>query len=442
MASHIFSVNRFRNIIQGVVHQELTTVHGLFQDLVSKGLNGQQATLELPDLFFRYTLSSFGKMAFGTDIGCLSSSANVLSQDVPFATAFDLAQNHINNRFAQPFWQLWEPFTKNGQNMKKWTVTMKSFADEIIHRRLEEQKIREKEHGEPAPSLEKKAQQDETKDLLDLFMGLTQDPEELRNASINLILAGRDTTAQALSWLFVELFAHPSHVKGILKEIEAVLGPTTTAEKPHLLDYDTMKDLPYTQACLSEAIRLHPPVPKNGKRVLKDDVIIPQGPNPEGLKPVPVFAGEQVGWSDWVMARTPQIWGPDCASYNPHRFLTPDDSQVSGYRYVNPGQWKFHVFNGGPRLCLGISLANFEALSFVCAVLPLWKIEWATLEEGQVCRDRNPPAKEPVPGVEDEESEKEGPKGNEQEGQSWPPRYKSSVTHPCEAYSATIRPIM
>lgn len=109
------------------------------------------------------------------------------------------------------------------------------------------------------------------------------------------------------------------------------------------LRVEDVKKLPYTLATMHEAIRLHPPVPKNGKQVLKDDVIIPQGPNPDNLPPLQVYAGEMIGWSDWVMNRLEAVWGPDAAEFNPTRFLTR--GKEGEWVYVQNSHWKFHVFN-------------------------------------------------------------------------------------------------
>ena len=74
------------------------------------------------------------------------------------------------------------------------------------------------------------------------------------------------------------------------------------------------------------------------------------------------------------MARDASIWGEDCCEYKPSRWI----DEEGGLR--RPSVWKFHVFNGaffvrscgmeadavgvgGPRLCLGQNLANFEAIS-------------------------------------------------------------------------------
>lgn len=156
------------------------------------------------------------------------------------------------------------------------------------------------------------------------------------------IIAGRDTTAQTLSWLFYELAAHPEHVDLIREEVTEVMGKDASAER-RWLKFEDMKRLPYTLAVMHETIRLHPPVPKNGKQAIKDDVIIPQGPNPHNLPPLQVYAGERVGWSDWVMNRLEDVWGPDAAGFNPTRFLTRGEK--GEWVYVQQSPYKFHVFN-------------------------------------------------------------------------------------------------
>jgi len=122
-------------------------------------------------------------------------------------------------------------------------------------------------------------------------------------------------------------------------------------------------------------------MPKISKRVLKDDIIIPQGPNPDNLPPIKVYKGEQVAWSDWTMNRLKPVYGEDAEEYNPQRFLEVDEA--GSLRYVQPNQWKFHVFNGGARLCLGMNLAFFEAVAFSAAVLPRYEFEWTKDQEAQ-----------------------------------------------------------
>lgn len=398
-ASHIFSVHQFRTWVQTVVRRELDSVVGILDGLTHGRSRAKPATLLLPDLFYRYTLSSFGKMAFGSDIDCLSPDPSCLNHEVEFSSAFDFVQMVLDKRFRTPMWQLVERFSAEGRKNAKMVNKINDFSSNII-----EQRLRDREAG--VRTEKKTADGKEGKDLLDLFMDVTTDRDDLISVVLNFIIAGRDTTAQGLSWLFYELMRNPQYVEEMRAEMHSVLGDESGNIRK--LDYDTTKDLVFTQACFNEAIRLHPPVPKNGKRAIKDDVIVPQGPTAVGLPPIKVYAGELVSWSDWVIARNPDVWGDDCCEFNPSRFLDTVDNAdgTQTHTLKNYGQWKFHVFNGGPRLCLGMTLANYEALSMVAAVVDRYEFGWGSKEQGQKA--------------------------------DWPLKYLPSVTHPCQMYTATV----
>lgn len=68
----------------------------------------------------------------------------------------------------------------------------------------------------------------------------------------------------------------------------------------------------------------------------------------DGLPDVDVRAGETVIWSDWSMARMPEVWGEDCLEFKPERFL--EESEDGRMRVKEFSQFKFHTFNAGPRL--------------------------------------------------------------------------------------------
>jgi cytochrome P450 len=203
MASRVFSAGQFRRVVTTVVHEELQSVNGLLDTITAEE---GQGTIGLPNLFFRYTLSSFSKMAFGADIDCLSPDPACLHKDVPFAVAFDAAQEHINNRFAKPGWQLWEKYTASGKQMAAWTKVMRSFAGKIIDDRLMLLDLKEKARGEEIQVTGGAANQSDAalnekiqragmapgsgndKDLLGLFMDMTRDPEELLDVVLNFII--------------------------------------------------------------------------------------------------------------------------------------------------------------------------------------------------------------------------------------------------------------
>ena len=91
------------------------------------------------------------------------------------------------------------------------------------------------------------------KDLLELFMDQGLKMEDLFPVVISFLIAGRDTTAQSLAWLFYELSQHPEHVDKIRASLLPVLGPP---DEQRPLAYEDYRSLPYLQACIYEAIRV------------------------------------------------------------------------------------------------------------------------------------------------------------------------------------------
>jgi cytochrome P450 len=112
---------------------------------------------------------------------------------------------------------------------------------------------------------------DKDRDLLDLFMAAKTEEGELLNDSqlrdviINFILAGRDTTAQALTWSFWILSTHPDILSKLRAEAIGVLGASRMAK------FEDMKDLTYAHAVFFEVLRLYPSAPLNGKVCNQDD---------------------------------------------------------------------------------------------------------------------------------------------------------------------------
>lgn len=277
--------------------------------------------------------------------------------------AFDYAQTVVNDRFMDPLWPVTELFSQRGRRMRRALATIRATCFQIIDQRRANQ-VNGGAHGVQAKG---------GQDLLQLFLNEGLDREELLPVVLNFIIAGRDTTAQALTWCIYLLHSAPHVTARLREEVAQVLGE---GPDQRLMEYDDLKALPYTQAVVHETLRLQPPVAKNLKFAVDDDVIRPYaqeklaGGTPEDpygtgavrgapLPDVVIQKGTTVSWSDYLMARMPEVWGPDCEEFKPERFLTLDGALKTFSPYV------FHAFNAGPRLCLGQTLALYEA----CAVL-------------------------------------------------------------------------
>eukprot|EP01117_Protostelium_nocturnum_P006943 TRINITY_DN248_c0_g1_i2.p1 TRINITY_DN248_c0_g1~~TRINITY_DN248_c0_g1_i2.p1 ORF type:complete len:317 (+),score=93.84 TRINITY_DN248_c0_g1_i2:716-1666(+) len=274
-------------------------------------------------------------MAFGKDLNSLNSE-----KPVPFAEAFDFAQDQMNYRSFATHWYVTEYFTANGRKMRWARKVIDDFAYSIMD--------------------ERKGHQQEEKDLLSIYLNMKDEEgnniprSQVRDAVLNLVIAGRDTTAQVLAWAFFYLISRPEICGKAREEIQSKLGEDQ-------VEYSNYKSLVYINAIFHEALRLHPSVPQNAKQALKDDQI-PDGPK--------IKAWEWVRWSDWQMARDPEIWGEDCAEFKPSRWIDNDG------KIIRLDQWKFHAFNGGPRLCLGQTLATFEAISAIASLVKNFHFEF------------------------------------------------------------------
>jgi cytochrome P450 len=356
IASHIFSVVNFKSCVQETIQKDVNTMVSLMED--ASRLN---AEVDLPDLFFRFALSSFCQMAFSADLECLPDNVEGLSRRNEFADAFDFAQLVADGRFASILPLFIEHFTAQGAAMRKSISTLKTYCYRIIDLRLKAVAT-----GQGIGAVDSK----QGKDLLELFIGMGLSREECLPVVLNFMIAGRDTTAQSLAWAFYRFWQHPEAVKKIRSELQEKIGDRQ-------LTYDDVKVLPYLQAAFYEAIRLNPAVPKNTRSATKDTVIRPYSGDVgektlsnggvRDLPDIPIKKGESVIWSDYCMARMPEVWGEDYEDYKPERFLevrTDGSLQIKTY-----SQAIFHAFNAGPRACPGQNLATFEAMSVIAAIL-------------------------------------------------------------------------
>ena len=369
MASHIFSVGNFRTHVQKTIQGDLAVLNKLFRNA-----SESQTEINLPDLFFRFTLSSFALMAFSADIKCLPSHVEGLQKVVEFAANFDYAQRVMDERFVDPLARFTELFSPQGRKMRKTIKNLHSFCYKIIDLRLAA-----RARGEAQAASGKG-----DKDLLALFMEQNLNRDELLPVVLNFIIAGRDTTAQALAWLFWELSKNPECVERARREIHDRLGSGSDFRS---MGYDDLSSMVYVQACFLEALRLHPSVPKNLKVAVKDDVIRPyaQGsseaeaapnavPTASKLPDLVIKKGETVSWQDWVMGRMPELWGEDCEQFKPERFIEQRADGSSSIKTYS--QYLFHAFNAGPRLCLGQTLATYEGCAVVAEILGNFDVQF------------------------------------------------------------------
>ncbi|KAF9321598.1 hypothetical protein BG003_000914 [Podila horticola] len=227
LASHIFTVKGFRTYTSEVFVQEGQKVVHYLGKIADQGL-----VIDLQEVFYKFTLDTFGEVSFGQSFGCLDNP----EEEVEFATAFDRMNAVVFNRLFDASWRLREWYTGVNKQVVRDKKIVVDFALGIIRKRREE--------GYNRPQ----------KDLLQLFMdsegddGKPLSEEMLKDLCLNFIIAGRDTTAQALSWMFYLLHrstANKDILPKLVGEIDSSLGNRSPT-------YEVLRQMKYAEACLYE----------------------------------------------------------------------------------------------------------------------------------------------------------------------------------------------
>lgn len=178
--------------------------------------------------------------------------------------------------------------------------------------------------------------------------------EQVRDEVMTFLGAGHETTANALSWMFLLLSQHPHVRERLQAEVDEVLqGGTPTPE-----DVDR---LPYTMAVLQEAMRLYPPVPAVSRVALEDDVV--------GGVRVPKGSGVLV--FPYVIHRDPQLW-PNPEGFDPRRFLAPE---LGGTMTPDRPKQAFMPFGAGRRICVGNGFALMEGVLLAAMISQRFELD-------------------------------------------------------------------
>lgn len=196
-------------------------------------------------------------------------------------------------------------------------------------------------------------------DLLGRFMsardedtGEAMDDQQLRDEVMTMLLAGHETTANALAWTLHLLSTHPDHAAAATEEIEAVMAGKPD-QAPGIAELCRM---PTVDRVLKESMRLFPPVWIIGRRAEQDDVIDGQH----------IAKGTYVYMPAWVLHRHPACWQqPD--RFDPDRF-TPEREAARKALGVHKFAWL--AFSGGQRKCIGDQFARMESAIALAVLLP------------------------------------------------------------------------
>ncbi|KAF2087022.1 putative P450 monooxygenase [Saccharata proteae CBS 121410] len=301
---------------------------------VPVSVDGISANTELSELFFQFTLDVATELFFGESCCSLQVGTKERKfEEVEFRDAFNRAQRTIANNVVVGFWAKF--LGKRGQfrdDCRRVHAFVDGYVNNFIGKRAR-LGPKKSESGDNSKTVEKSV-------LLEELCQQTSDRKQVRSELVNILVAGRDTTASLLSNFWFVLAREPRVWEKLKEEVSQLQGTEITLTN--------LKELKYLRQCLKESLRLHPPVPINTRQA-RVDTVIPVGGGDDGSSPIFVPAGTRVGYNVYAMHRRPDFFGPDAETFVPERW---DE--------LRPG-WEFLPFNGGPRICLGQQLALTEA---------------------------------------------------------------------------------
>ncbi|KAH9299175.1 hypothetical protein KI387_030857 [Taxus chinensis] len=360
VASYQFNTRSLRSFIVEVVEEVTERLLPLLGDASRRG-----GWLDLQDVLQRFAFDNICKVALGIDPACLDASLPVSE----FARAFDLATGLCAQRAAAPVSLVWKVKrvlnVGSERRLARAAEVVHEFALDVIRRRRKEIAA---------------GSESSKKDLLSRLMVLANIPQFtaamgagheayrsevfLRDTIVSFILAGRDTTSAALTWFFWLLSSHPHVEHAIRLETTRLViarpdGGGGQKQDPSVFSYEELQRMNYLHAAISESMRLYPPVPFDSKHALANDVL------PDGTF---VGKGARVTYHPYAMGRMKTIWGPDCLEFKPERWL--DEKGL--YTPRNP--FKFPVFQGGVRVCLGKEMAFIQMKYIAASVVSNFKL--------------------------------------------------------------------
>jgi cytochrome P450 len=286
------------------------------------------ATLDVSREMSRLTLSIAGKTLFDLDVESQAAEVGAALTDV-----------------MKSFWTAMLPFIDVLEHLPILRLRRAQAArkrlDAIIYGMIAERRASGLDRG----------------DLLSMLL-LAQDEEDqnrgmsdrqVHDEAMTILLAGHETTANALTWTWYLVSGAPEVEKRLHDEVDRVLQ----GRLPALAD---IPSLPFVERIVTEAMRLYPPAWIVGRRAIDaypiDRFVAP---------PRALFL-----MSQWVVHRDARHY-PDPERFDPDRW-TP------AFRAALP-KFAYFPFGGGPRQCIGESFAWMELVLVVATIAQRWSLK-------------------------------------------------------------------
>jgi cytochrome P450 len=317
---------RQRRIAQPAFHRpRIEALAGVMADAAAEtavrweALAAERQVVDMGGEMMRLTRTIVLRALLGGDLG-------------PFASTIDSAWAAINQRIGESFWSFGLtdnlPTRKNRQ-FHAARALLQSAVDHLVQQR--------------------RRQRSDAADLLSMLIaardedtGESMTDLQIRVEVTTFLLAGQETTALALTWLWYLLSQHEQPRRRLTDELDTVLNGRSPG-------YADLTSLLYTRMAIEESMRLYPPAWGFSRQALEDDRL--------GGYDLPR------GWLafviPYVLHRLPAYW-EDAEQFEPERFSPARTADRPKFVYI--------PFGAGPRQCIGNHFAMIELLVVVATL--------------------------------------------------------------------------
>ncbi|CAN0925395.1 Cytochrome P450 94B1 [Linum grandiflorum] len=340
LVSHEFTAKSLKEFFIMTLEEEVE------KELVPmmESLADSSQIVDLQELLRRLAFNMVCRVSLGVDRCCLDPSTPAR----PLSRAFDAASMICARRGAEPLVLVWKVKRLFGVGSER---ELKEAVGEV-HKAVCEM-ITNKKHQ----LIIKGSSTAVDQDLLSRLIVAGYDDVEIRDMVISFIMAGRDTTSAAMTWLFWLLSSHPTVEESLVKEARWVRNGRDV--------YESLEEMKLLKACLSESMRLYPPVVWDSKHAVADDML------PDNT---PVRAGDRVTYFPYGMGRMEGLWGKDWFEFRPERwFVNNEQDSNNNNKRVRPTS-TYPVFQAGPRVCLGKEMAFVQMTYVMASILRRFEI--------------------------------------------------------------------
>uniref|UniRef100_A0AAG5DEV8 Cytochrome P450 n=1 Tax=Anopheles atroparvus TaxID=41427 RepID=A0AAG5DEV8_ANOAO len=308
---------------------------------------------DIYDYITLYALDSICATSMGVQINAQEDPNNEYARGVKQMSEFIFRRVFSVMRQFPSLFFLYPYAREQGRVIKK----LHDFTNSVIERRRKqlqaEQSVGKVEFNPDEDDLYSKRRDT----FLDQLLKVTVDGKPLSTADIReevdtFMFEGHDTTTSGISFTILNLAKHQDIQQKVFNEIDQMLGADA---KTTVLTSALLQEMKYLDMVVKESLRLVPPVPFIGRKLLEDmemnGTIIP--------------AGTTISLNIFAIHRNPKVF-PDPEKFIPERFSDDNDIKRGPYDYI--------PFSAGFRNCIGQKYALLEMKVTIVKLLASYRI--------------------------------------------------------------------